>query len=448
MSAKRKEDKLRYEFLPAALEITETPAHPFGRIVLWSIIALIIVALLWSYFGRIDIVATARGRVVPDGSVKVVQSSAGGVTTAIKVSDGDTVKKGDLLVELDATSTEVDVASAERNLATARLERDVLKKLTAGESVDSIIDESSAPAEVKEDIRALAHSQASAHQVQRQFASAGVSQARDQLARENINLTSAQTKLNEARTNRDQIQSAYDQAIGLDKATLQSQLNTANSRVEAAETTVQTMQDRVSQARSSLTQAQGTLATVDSTNGTSMLGSVVDQDKLIAQLENTLAKAKKTVEDQSVYAPVSGMVMSLAVNTLGGVVTPGQQLAIIVPIDTPLVIEASLQNQDIGFVHVGQMVAIKLDTYSFQRYGTLTGKVVSISPDAVQDETTNSLTYKMKIALEGTKSSKDVNVELLSGMSLTSEIKTGNRRIISFFLDPLIAGLDEGFKSR
>lgn len=448
MSAKRKEDNLRYEFLPAALEITETPAHPFGRIVLWSIISLIIVALLWSYFGRIDIVATARGRVVPDGSVKIVQSSAGGVTTAIKVGDGDTVKKGDLLVELDTTSTAVDVASAERNLATARLERDVLKKLAAGESIDGTIDESSAPAEVKEDIRALARSQATSHQVERQFASASVSQARDQLNRENSNLSSAQANLNDARKNRDQVQAAYDQATVSDKATLQFQLSAAQSRVDSAESTVQTMQDRVSQARSGLTQAQSSLASVDNNNGTTALGSVVEQDKIIAELENTLAKAKKTVEDQSVYAPVSGTVMSLAVNTLGGVVTPGQQLAIIVPDNTPLVIEASLQNQDIGFVHVGQKVAVKLDTYSFQRYGMLTGKVVSISPDAVQDEATGASTYKMKVALENTKSTKGVDIKLLSGMTVSSEIKTGDRRIISFFLDPLVAGLDSSLKSR
>lgn len=446
--ARQKIDNLKYEFLPSALEITETPANKLGPLVLWILVALIIIALAWSYFGRIDVVATARGKIAPDGNVKVVQASAGGVVTAIKVSDGDTVKEGDLLVGLDATSTQADVASVERNLATARLERDVLKQLAAGEGVDATIDASNAPAEVKEDVRALARSQASSYQVQRQFAAAGVSQAREQLNREKTNLSNAQASLNDARQNQQQTQATYDQATGLDKVALQSQLTNANTRVASAEGTVQTMQDRVTQAQSGLTQAQGNLATIDNNNGTSILGSVVDQDKTIAELESTLEKAKKTVEDQSVYAPVNGTVMMLAVNTLGGVVSAGQQLAIIVPKDTPLVIEASLQNQDIGFVHVGQKVAVKLDTFSFQRYGTLTGEVVSISPDAVQDEVTGVSTYKMKIAIKSTKSSKDRDIDLLSGMSVTSEIKTGDRRIISFFLDPLIAGTEDSFKVR
>lgn len=419
---RNKKDNLKYEFLPSALEITETPPNKYGSIVLWILVLLIVTALVWAYFGRIDIVATARGKVVPDGSVKVVQASAGGVVTAINVSDGDTVKEGELLVELDATSTQADVASIESSLATARLERDVLKKLASGESIDTVIDESSVSPEIKEDIRALARSQGSSYQVERQFAVATVSQAREQLNRENTNLTNAQNNLNEARTNQQPTQ--------------------------AAESTVQTMTDRVAQARSALNQAQANLASIDSNNGTTTLGSVLDQDKAIADLESSLQKAKKTVEDQSVYAPVNGTIMTLAVNTVGGVVNPSQQLAIIVPDDTPLIVEASLQNQDIGFVSVGQKVALKLDTFSFQRYGTLEGKVKSISPDAVQDETTGFSTYKMKIEVVSNKSSKEKEIQLLSGMAVTSEIKTGDRQIISFFLDPLIAGTQESMRVR
>jgi len=445
---RKKNDNLKYEFLPSALEIAETPPNKFGQLVLWIIITLIVTALTWSYFGRIDIIAITRGKVVPDGSVKVLQSAVGGVVTAIKVSDGDTVKEGDLLVELDATSTQSDVASAERNLETAQLKRDVLKKLAAGESIDSVINDSSAPAEVKEDIRALASSQVSSYQVERQFASTSLSSAREQSNKENTNLSNAQSGLNDARQNQEDAQTAYDKAAALDKLTLQSQLTSANSRVVSAASTVQTMQDRAVQAQATFVQAQASLASIDNKNDTSTLGSVVDQDKTIADLEKTLSAAKKTVKDQSVYAPVSGTVMTLAVNTIGGVISAGQQLAIIVPTDTPLVIEASLQNQDIGFVHVDQKVTIKLDTFSFQRYGTLSGKVLRISPDAVQDQKTGVSTYNMKIAIENNTSSKGKDIKLLSGMSVTSEIKTGDRRIISFFLDPLIAGTDESFNVR
>jgi hemolysin D len=444
----KKNDTLKYEFLPAALEITETPPNKFGYIVLWMLIALIFIALAWAYFGRIDVIATATGKVIPDGNVKVVQSSAGGVVTTIKVNDGDTVKKGDLLVSLDATTSEGDVTTIEKSLAIARLERDVMRAVASGNDVNQVIDASDAPDDAKNDLRSLAQSEVSAYQVQRQFATVAVSQASTQLASENKNLASAKAALISAQQTQQPLQAQYDAASGTDKTTLQTQLSYANSLVRSASDTVDTMQDRVTSAQSTLNSAQSSLAQLDGANSSNSLSTVVDQDKTIADLEGQLEKAKKTVADQSMYSPVDGTVMSLAVNTLGGVVSAGQQIAIVVPTNTPLLIEASLANADVGYVHVGQRVAIKVDTFSFQRYGILEGEVKSISPDAVQNEQTGALTYTLKVHIKSTTSSKDQTIALQSGMSVTSEIKTDDRRIISFFLDPLIKGLDTSLKSR
>jgi HlyD family type I secretion membrane fusion protein len=284
--------------------------------------------------------------------------------------------------------------------------------------------------------------------VQRQFATLAVNQASGQLSREGANLSKVKKNFSTAQQNQRRIQAAYDEATGADKSALQAQLTYANNIERSASEAVDTMQDRVNAAQSAFRQAQTSLAELDSGISDGALGTVVDQDKNIAQIESELEKARKNIKEQSVYAPVNGRVMSLAVNALGNVVGGGQQVAIIVPTDTSLVIESSLQNQDIGFVHVGQRVVIKIDSFSFQRYGVLEGEVESISPDAIQDESTGALTYKVRVKIKSNESSKERAIPLQSGMSVTSEIKTGDRRIISFFLDPLFGGLDESFKVR
>ena len=125
----------------------------------------------------------------------------------------------------------------------------------------------------------------------------------------------------------------------------------------------------------------------------------------------------------------------------------GQQLAQIVPEKVPLYVDAALDNQDIGFVKPGQHVVVKVVTYLSQRYGYLEGTVENISPDAIQDDK-KGLIYKAKIKLNDNKSSKQNQLKLLPGMSVSAEITTGQRRIIEFFLDPLMTKADESLKVR
>ena len=120
----------------------------------------------------------------------------------------------------------------------------------------------------------------------------------------------------------------------------------------------------------------------------------------------------------------------------------------IVPSNTPLIVEASLLNKDVGFVEIGQEVSVKFDTFPFQKYGTLKGKVMNISPDAVEDEKMGTV-YKLKISLEKQQMIVNgQNVNIVPGMTVSAEIKTGERRIIEFFLEPVIKYVDEGLKLR
>ena len=153
------------------------------------------------------------------------------------------------------------------------------------------------------------------------------------------------------------------------------------------------------------------------------------------------------MEQTTIIAPVDGTILALNTRTIGGVVNVAERIAQIVPDNDLLYVDVTLDNQDVGFVGVGQRVVVKVATYPFQRYGYLGGTVENISPDAIQDEK-KGLVYKAKVKLSGANSSKKNRLKLLPGMSVSAEITTGKRRIIEFFLDPLMTHVDDSLKVR
>lgn len=435
---------LEYEFLPAALEITETPPSPFGRIVLWLIVVLLVVAFTWSYFGKIDEIASARGQISPDGNVKIVEATNGGVLSSLHISEGDHVKQGQVLAELDSTLASADVAATQQSLNTAMFERDVEQRLLDGEDITQLVNDAAIPQDVKDDLLQLNKSKTSAYAVKQGLLALDVSQAKTQLANEQNNLNTIQAELDSAQAQQQQLQ--QDPNISTD-LTKQTQLATVNDQITNLQGSLADQQGRVATAQSNLQAAQGSLADNSAQNTLAVQDDVVQQDQKIAELQDQLTKDQRNVQLQSLTSPVDGTVLSVASNTLGGVITPAQPFITIVPSGTPLIVDANLQNQDIGFVSVGQRVAIKVDTYSFSRYGYLTGKVKSISPDAFNDPKLGPV-YKIKVTIDSARTNKDNVLRISSGMSTSSEVKTGQRRIISFFLDPLTTKIDNGLKVR
>lgn len=131
---KPKRDRLEYELLPEAIEIIETPPSKSSAILLWGIVAFLVITILWMYFAEVDMVSTARGKVVPDGRVKVIQPFEEGVIQAIYVTEGQSVKEGEVLLELDATLNDIDVQNIKHEINTLKLEKEALK---ISESINS-----------------------------------------------------------------------------------------------------------------------------------------------------------------------------------------------------------------------------------------------------------------------------------------------------------------------
>lgn len=502
----RRKDNLEYEFLPAALEICETPPSPLGRTVIWLIFSIVVIAVLWAYFGKVDEVAVATGKVIPDGRLKVVQPLDEGVITAIHVSEGQRVKKGEVLMELDSTMKNVEIESIEKSLETARLERDLLKLALQGQDITKLVKNSQLSEEVKNNLLSLTQMKNSEYQTEQRSLSLLVLQCSEQYdieqsnvkkLEENLRLLQEkeqnlkalittggvematlkklemsikvleedektyrelyksdavskkewQDKLNELQLAKKEYD-AQKAKVSQESTTLKLNWKNAYDELSLMKKELNIQKLAVEQAESKLEEAENNLKKTEAQRGVSSMDLIVQNDKDITALEGQLEKAKKSVQYQTLVSPVEGTVHGLASNTIGGVVTSAQPVLTIVPDGTPLVIEASLLNRDVGFVEVKQEASVKFDTFSYQRYGTIKGHVVSISPDSVDDEKLGSV-YKMKVSLEKNNMLIDGKENRISpGMSVSVEVKTGERRIIEFFLDPIVKYTRESIKLR
>ncbi|MCT8345103.1 HlyD family type I secretion periplasmic adaptor subunit [Photorhabdus kleinii] len=407
-----------------------------------------VLALLWAYIGKIEVVAIAPGKVVPNGKTKLIQSSETAVVRAIHVNDGQTVKVGELLVELDPTAANADVSRIQSELLAARID-----SARSAAMLDAINQQQS-PA-------SLVGTIANANPEQVLSAQRWL-QGQYQEYRSNLELVDAEILQRSA-----EIQSAQSQVASLQKTLpiatrlaedyqrlLTKQYVSRHAYLEKEQTRLD-LQRQLSVQQASVLQhtaardeARRRREAVVAQNRRAMLDLQQEANKKAATLVQELAKARYHETLTSLKAPVAGTVQQLAIHTVGGVVTPAQPLMVIVPADQPVEVEAMLENKDVGFVHVGQPVTVKVETFTFTKYGTVDGEVLNVSNDAIEDEK-RGLIYSSRIRLKSDHVLVNgQRVALSPGMSITAEIKTDQRRVIDYFLSPLQQHLDESLRER
>lgn len=438
----------QYGFEPAALEIQERPPSPTGRMLAWLLIALFSIGLLWAMLGKVDIVVTAPGRIVPSGQVKVVQAPESASVSAIHVAEGDQVRRGQALISLDATYASADDSRILAQLSHARGElnwRRRLEQWLVEVAASGAIDAVSNPIE---------HSPATdstdlfAHHA-------------DEIAMRTQGLAS---ELLAARAQR--------KALQLEEQRSRATLAILAERVEAYRVLVANQHGAKVQYLELLQQQTDLERTLPvlraqqwkSTENAAAIKSRITSILRQARRDNAVAitdlsreldglaqesrKAKRRERLLHITAPVAGTVQELTLHTHGAVVTPAQALLKIVPVGAPVEVEAMLMNKDIGFVHEGQRAEVKVDAFNFTKYGLLEATIVNISDDAVQDETLGWV-FKMRLALgSNTLSVQGKDLQLSSGMAVATEVKTGQRRLIEFFLAPLLRYRQESLRER
>jgi hemolysin D len=434
------------QFLPAALSLRDTPVHPAPRIALWLIMAFALIALLWTIFGRIDVVATAVGKIIPDDRTKVIQPMETAVVKAIHVRDGQEVKQGQLLIELDATTATADSDRLRNEALAARLEalraQALLTALANGAPprLQALVGTDTA--------RLLAEQSQATGQYQEY--QARQLQLRDEIIRRRAELQTTQeqvTKLEQTAPIARQRAQDYQKLLKENFISQHGYLEREQARIEQ-EQDLASSRSKIMEIRATLTEVQQQQATLVAEMRRQLLDQHSQAEQKAASLEQELVKADQRGRLMRMTAPVAGAVQQLAVNTVGGVVTPAQPLMVIVPKENVLEVEAMLPNKDIGFVNPGQDAEVKVETFPFTKYGTIHGKITQVSSDAIQDEKLG-LIYSTRVKLANdTLRVENKTVRLAPGMAVTVEVKTGTRRVIEYFLSPLMQVTSESLRER
>jgi hemolysin D len=455
------------EFLPAALEIIETPPSPASRLIASSIIAFLVIALLWAIFGSVDIIATASGKIVPTGRTKIIQPLESGVVHAIHVQDGQHVKAGDVLIEIDTTVSAAERDRLQSDHQQAMLDMARLKaalKLDADPVASFVAPEGATPTQVD---------------LQKSYLTNQVDEIRaklggldQQIMQNQGNRDSVDATITKLHDSIPYLQKRADARGALAEQGYGSRLEFLSTKQDL----VEHQQDLKIQ-EGKLAEAEGALAALKQQRRQAedeyqhtILKDLSEAEQKEASLGAQLAQAAQKYRLQTLTAPVDGTVQQLAIHTEGGVVTPAQVLMSVVPADSHLEIEAMISNRDIGFVREGQEAEIKIDTFNFTKYGLMHGRVQSVSHDSIQREkpadktgaqqhtgdesdtsepTGQELVYSARITLDQTAMQIDDRlVDLEPGMAVTAEIKTGKRRVIEYLLSPLLRHKQQALRER
>jgi hemolysin D len=449
------------EFLPASLEILVTPPSPIARALLLTICGFFFLALAWSYFGWIDIYAVAPGKFQPIGGSKVVQPLEPGIVTAIYVENGSHVNAGDVLLALDPTETAADRKAQARDLEAASAETSRRKVAIAATQTDALEPPSiEFSVDVSEPVRQREEGVLAADlaQLRSTIASLKAQLAEKQATKERLTTTiAAREKLIELAKERVAMRQRLDaMGSGSRGQTIES--------LEQLETQITTDTGD----RGQLIETDAAMRSLERKSQEAVAQFVADQSQKLAaveqkrdHLEQELIKAQSKANHTELKAPIAGTVQQLAVSSLGQVVASGQSLLTVVPLGGSIEVQVMIENQDIGFVEVGQPAVIKVDAFPFTRYGTINGVVERVSRDAVDQRDATVLSDATNAAkaqssapgspakpqdlvfpatIQVTQRSINIDgkeVALIPGMGVSVEIKTGRRRAIDYLLSPL-----------
>ncbi len=439
-----------YEFLPAALEVQETPPSPIGRFIIWALLLLTVIAIVWAIIGQVDIVATAQGKIIPGGRDKIIQPLEIGVVRRIHVQEGQYVEKGDLLIELDTTASGADETRMQHELILARFEAARLRILIDDKDHDATVFGEGEQAALKEAAPEIFAMQARLLQSERREDGANESVLENDIIKRQAELKVTHSILGKLQATLPLVTERAQALREMAENNLgprQAYLEVEQQRIEQAHD-IKAQQSRIEEITAAIITARQRLAAYRAEHNRSVLTRLAETQSKINTLDNELKKAAQRHRQQHLKAPVSGTVQELAIHTEGGVVTPAQALMVIVPQESTLEVEAWIANKDIGFVKQGQVAEVKVEAFSFTKYGVIDAEMTGISSNAINDEKMG-LVYRAKILLK--KSNilvGDKLVNLSPGMAVTVEVKTGKRRLIEYFLSPLMKYTDESIRER
>jgi hemolysin D len=428
----------KHEFRPLLAEIEDAPLNPLGRTVFWIIMAALLFFALWTFFGRIDVVVTARGKVIPDGEVKTVQPLNTGVVRSIRAQVGDLVEEGQVLMEIDPSDIDPELTSMRTETQQVELARLRIEALLGGTEFRPPAGYNPVLTQVQTDLYLAARERLESQLwVKRQE----YQQIESQIAAQEKTGRQADERAKQIARRLDRMEAVHD---------LISRDELEQIRIDAgdAETVRANAIHGLDELRAGLLRIDREIALLRDEERSRLLSELADNRLRQTYLSGSIEQAEYRSRRQQITSPVKGHVAQLLFHTVGGVVSPAEKLAVIVPLDSPLLIKALVSSRDVGFIAPGMKVSLKIDTFEFQKYGIIDGELTHVSKDSIEDQYTG-LMYETLVRPERISLMVDgQETDIANGMGVTAEIKVGKRRIIEFFIYPIIRYLNEGIKVR
>jgi len=431
------------QFSTAALAIQAQPPGHVRRMVSLAICIMTGAALVFACFAKMDIVVSAQGKVIPAGKSKVVQPLEAGVVRSIAVRDGQAVKAGDVLLELDSTAATADHDRLQREHWTN--EADVLRVSAQLAGRSGFRAPADMPADVAGDQAVLLQGRLAEYKAKLAALDAEV-------ARRRAEADAVASSLEQLRNSLPLIQKKHQMREELAKTghvaqttLIESQLELMNAQKELA-VQASRLEESQSNLRAAVEQRAQATAEFRTRNSAELVEAVKKRDAS----RQEYIKAHQRLALQTLHAPIDGVVQQLAVTTVGGVVTAAQPVLTVVPENSPLEVEAQVLNRDVGHVKAGQRVITKVETYDFTRYGYIEGEVLWVGTDAIQDPKLG-LVYPVRIRLSRLDTPNEVNGRagmVTAGMSVTADVLTGQRRLIEYLLAPMLRYKQEALRER
>lgn len=435
------------DFAPDLLALQERPPSRMPRAIAVTLVTLILLLLAWACFFKLDIVASAEGRLVPLSFTKVVQPADSGVVAEILVADGQAVQAGQLLMRMDERLSAADTTALKKDVALRRL---TLRRIDAEMADRAMLPSAGDPADLYAQVEGQFRARRQAYQD-------AVAQETEAMNKARADLLAAQqvlSKLNQTLPSYRQSAEAYRKLV---QEGFVGEL-AANEKTREAiekEQDVKTQAATVTSLNATIAQSEKRLAALRSQYRSQLENERMETVALLNRSDQELEKSSVKAGLLDIRAPTSGVVKDLATTTQGAVVQAGAVLMNIVPKEEPLQAEVLLKNEDVGFTANGQTVKVKVAAYSFQKYGLMDGEVAMISPDATdpkqQVQGQPALTYRAIIRLKDTALVDPRSGErypLNAGMLVTAEIHQGRRTVMEYLLSPVQKVAQEAARER
>lgn len=396
------------EFLPAALSLQAQPVSPAGRWVARILMLLILTLVLWSVLGESDIIVNAQGKIIPGGYTKTLAAVEVARVHAIHVQEGQSVKSGEVLVELDTRTSESDWQKADGSRQTALLQEARSIAL----------------------LQAIAQGQPPVLPAMSEVDQAAWRTANEHLRDQWLDYSTKVARLDgEIRR--------YSESLPLVRQKAKDYAELAKDKDVSTHAWMEKEQARID-LEGQLAEARNQKAALTAEMRKTAQDTRNEAHRLAQEATQEAAKAKVHGDLLKLVSPIDGTVQQLTVHTVGGAVPAAQPLMQIVPHQSRVEMEAFIENKDVGFIREGQEAQVKIDTFEYTKYGTLPAVVSHVSRDAIQDEK-RGLIYSVRVALKQPTLLVDGKETLVApGMSSNVEIKTGTRRMIEYVLSPLL----------